>query len=149
MHSYIKSIRNSGLAYRRDISSIIPPSSSAFLKNPNQSHSPYNETALEKAIIEAKGLCDIPASKKECWVAWDIVEELSEAAANLKEKEKFKSTLARSVTVNFNKDTDADDDAYDVDDDVDDDADDDVDDDADDDYNDPAFDIDDSPIFDL
>ena len=132
MHTYVKSIRNSGLAYRRDVSSIIPPSSSVFLKNQNQ-------TSLEKAIIEAKDLCNLPESKKECWVAWDIVEELSEAAANLKEKEKFKSTPPQPVTVNFNKD--ADDDA--------DDSDDDDDDYDDDDYNDPSFDIDDSPIFDL
>jgi hypothetical protein len=121
-----------------------------FLKNQNQ-------TSLEKAIIEAKDVCNVPESKKECWVAWDIVEELSEAAANLKEKEKFKSTppqrpVTVPVTVNFNKDADAHNDAYDADDDSDDDYDDDDYDDDDyddDDYNDPSFDIDDSPIFDL
>ena len=73
LNSYIKSIRTNPIKH-----SNIPKSQ---LYNSN-----YENSELEKAIIYAETICPVK-SKEDCKVAWDIVEELSAAMADKKQKQ--------------------------------------------------------------
>lgn len=74
LQSYIKSIRNNNLLH----------CNVKIKHNNNKSHT-ETLSELEKAIINAKTICAVE-THQDCKVAWDIVEELSAAAANKKQK---------------------------------------------------------------
>jgi len=118
MASYIKTIRTNGLKFRLANMSTAQITSQVI------------RTSLETAIDDAKLICSKDDSKKDCNVAWDIVEELSATAANHKEKQKqaFKITPVLNKDDNDNKKDNKNDNDPD-------------------DYPEPT--IDDSPIFDL
>ena len=71
--SYIKSIRNNNLLH-----------CNVKIKYNNKSHT-ETLSELEKAINNAKAICAVE-THQDCKIAWDIVEELSAAAANKKQK---------------------------------------------------------------
>jgi hypothetical protein len=77
LNSYIKSIRTNPIKH--------------FIKHNNITASQminnnYQNSELEKAIIYAETICPVK-SKEECKIAWDIVEELSAAIADKKQKQ--------------------------------------------------------------
>ena len=77
LNSYIKSIRTNPIKHSIKHSNI--PKSQLYNSN-------YKNSELEKAIIYAETICPVK-SKEDCKVAWDIVEELSAAMADKKQKQ--------------------------------------------------------------
>ena len=77
LNSYIKSIRTNPIKHSIKHNNITK--SQIFNNN-------YYKSELEKAIIHAQTICTVETDE-DCKIAWDIVEELSAAMADKKQKQ--------------------------------------------------------------